>query len=266
MDLFKFNSYIKYLQECLTDHGKRAGAKAALAKHLRCQSSFVSQVLAGRCHLSLEHAILVSDFFKHSDDERDYFLLLVQWEKSGSARLRNYFQNQIELIQAKRNEISKRVSSRDQVQEAIMPLYYSMWWYAAIHILTGLPGFQTIPAISRKLALPADLVAGVLDKLVAAGLVEQRRDTFTIGKKRIHLDQKSTFIHRHHINWRAKSMQQCEIATSESLRYSGILALSEEDAIKVKELILDLVEKSERILKTSQEEDAFILLCDFFRL
>ena len=77
MNLYGADNYIEYLKAALTNDGKRGGAKQALAKYLRCQSSFVSQVLTGRSHFSLEHAVAISDFLKHSDDEREFFLLLV---------------------------------------------------------------------------------------------------------------------------------------------------------------------------------------------
>lgn len=266
MNIFEFDSYIEYLKMVLTDGGRRSGSKAALAQHLRCQSTFVSQVLAGRSHLSLEHAILASDYFKHRDEEQAFFLLLVQCEKAGSVRLRNYFQKQIQDIRTKRTEISKRVSSRGLVKEFFVPTYYSMWWYAAVHVLTGLPDFQSVSAIARKLDLSLDIVEGILAELSSAGLVEKKSDRYEIGQKRIHLDQKASLIQRHHVNWRLKSIQQCEKATSDSLRYSSVLALSEQDAFRVKELILELVEKSEHILRQTDEEDVFVLLCDFFRL
>ncbi|MCX6126639.1 MAG: DUF4423 domain-containing protein [Proteobacteria bacterium] len=266
MSVFEFASYLDYLKTTLTDDGRRVGAKSALAAHLRCQPTFISQVLAARCHLSLEHAILASDFFKHSEDEREFFLLLVQLEKAGSVKLRTYFLQQLQKIKSRRAEISQRIAVRQGVRESFLPTYYSMWWYSAIHVMTAFPEFSTEKAISLKLNLADKIVTDALHFLERAGLVKRNSSRYEMTQRRIHLDKSSPLISRHHSNWRMKSAQQCEQPKSEDLRYSCIMGISESDAVRMRELLLELIAKSEVILKESKEEQVFIFLCDFLGL
>jgi len=74
MDIFSFSKddYRDYVASFL-DSQESKERRTDLAKFLGCQNSFVSQVLTGRAHFSLEHAVRISNFLGHSVDERTFF-------------------------------------------------------------------------------------------------------------------------------------------------------------------------------------------------
>jgi uncharacterized protein (TIGR02147 family) len=266
MTVFEFNSYVDYLKNVLSSEGVKRGRRAELARFLSCQTSFVSQVLTGRAHLSLEHAILVSEFLHHSNDERGYFLLLVQREKAGSQRLRRHFQEQIDQICDRRQIVRARIEVRDKLNDEDQATYYSMWWYAAIHVLTALPEFQTREEMGRKLGLSPEVVSHALEFLTQIGLVVEKNQRYSMGRTRIHLDARSPLIARHHANWRLKSIDAIENTASENLHYSGLIGISRSDGRRIRSMLLDILQKTEPILRASQEEAAYVMLLDFYEL
>ena len=93
--IFKYQSYKTYLEDSLLCKGK----KGTFAKFVGCQPSFISQVLKGKPDLSLEQGLLANDFFEHSAAEAEHFLLLLQFHRAGSKRLRDHFKTQIQASQ-----------------------------------------------------------------------------------------------------------------------------------------------------------------------
>jgi hypothetical protein len=57
-----------------------------------------------------------------------------------------------------------------------------------------------------------------------------------------------------------------ERRSNENLHYSLVMCLSETDAKRVRDLLLETIQKSERILVPSPEEAVFIMGLDYFRL
>ena len=114
--------------------------------------------------------------------------------------------------------------------------------------------------------MPLKIVSEVLDYLISAGLVTETADKINIGKKRIHLGPDSPLLPKHHANWRIQALKSIDEKSQENLHFSGLLALSYQDAEKVKSLILKLISENERILKNTSEEAVFCVGIDFFKV
>ena len=83
--LFEYSDYKLYLSDKIDGmpkHGR--GERSKLAEALRCHLAYVSQVLKGEAQLSLEQADIINQYFDHSPDEADFFLLLVQAARAGT--------------------------------------------------------------------------------------------------------------------------------------------------------------------------------------
>lgn len=266
MTLFDFDHYQDYLKATFNRKSEGWGKRSALAQFLNCQTSFISQVLAKRVHMSLEHAIKVSEFLGHNLEEQRFFMLLVQRDRSGSNLLEQFYTDQIEKIKEKRQLIKEQIKVNKEISASDQAIYYSSWWYSAIHILAALPSFNDVKSISRYLNLPEKIVKNVVDFLIGCSLIQEKEGNLEIGMGRIHLGSKSPLVSRHHLNWRQKANQVIEQMDKKNLHYSAIVGISKQDAIKIKSLILELLEKSEKIISESGEEAPYALLMDFFHV
>jgi uncharacterized protein (TIGR02147 family) len=266
-NVFDYKDYKNYLNESLVKMpSKGRGVRLKIALHLGCQTSFISQVLNHATQFSLEQAVKLNQFFGHGRDESKFFLLLVQYQRAGSSDLKNFIKLEMDEILEKRQDLKQRLNIKDNLDEQNQFIYYSVWYYAAIHILLSIPNFQTPKAIANHLSLELEQVHDVIDFLCETGLAIQKLDRFIIGTTRIHLAADSIQIRRHHNNWRNQAINSIDNNHREDLHYSNVLSISKKDIPRVKEILIKNIEECRDIIKLSPEEELQILTIDFFKL
>ncbi len=266
MNIFDFHDYKTYLNELLSTKGENRGARSRLAQRLNCQTGYISQVLNGHSHFSLEHSIEISKFLEHSLEQRKFFMLLVEKAKAGSQSLIQFYDEQINLIKEQRNQVKARIKVNTKLSEKDFVKYYSHWYYSAIHIVTSIKQFQTKSNIAQKFNLTEELATDVLEFLEEKKFIEKNALNYKIGKTRIHLESESPMIFKHHTNWRIEAIKSLERKHAENLHYSSVLAMSKEDYTKIKDILLKALEEIEPILTPSPEEEIYSMNIDFFQL
>jgi uncharacterized protein (TIGR02147 family) len=266
IDLYQFRDYRKYLRLEFAGTGPLRGRRTQLAKHLRCQTSFLSQVFTDRAHLSLEHAVPTSEFLNHTPSETKFFMALVQKARAGSKSLEHYFDEEIALLLSHHDQIQSRIPTERELGPEAQMTYYSTWYFSAIHVLCALPKWQTAQEIAVHLKLEIQLVKEVLLFLEKNGFVVKKAGSYQIGATRLHLPKGSPMLPRHHSNWRMKAIDSVDQEKPQDLHYSAVLGISKKDQAIFREKILSLIEEFEPIVRSSKEEIPVILLFDLFNL
>lgn len=265
--LYDFSNYKPYLEYRVGFKNQRRGLKSELAVFLRCQPTYISQVLHGKAHFSLEQADLLNQFFGHSKEEAQYFLLLVQKDRAGTSSLQHHFEEQLEAILKKRMNLTERLGKKAELPKEDQSQYYSSWHFAAIHIALTIPDLQTNKALSEYFRLPIKKVNAVLEFLVKTGLAKSTGDgQFQAGATMIRLGNDSPNILKHHNNWRQMAVDSLDREELGDLHYSSVVSLSRRDALKIKDRILDWLKKDLEIIKESKEENLYSYCIDFFHL
>lgn len=265
--MLEHSNYRDYLRAEFPGSGPSRGRRLAWASALQCQTSFVSQVLTDRAHLSLEHAIRTSDFLSLSQLEKKYFMALVARDRAGSHELEQHWAEEIQDLRGRLSQIQERIGIKSQVSAEDQQIYYSHWAYSAIHILSALPQFQTLDQVCERLRLPRRLAQETLRFLVRKGFVFQDRSgALSIGATRIHLPKGAAMLPRHHENWRMKAQDLLHLEGMNDLHYTGVLGISKSDQIRFKERLLKLLEEFEPMIRDSKEEIPVVLLLDLFEL
>ena len=91
--LFEFQDYRKYLEfEVRNLLGRQRGVKTRIAQMASIHNSYLTKILAGQVHLTLEQAFKVSKFLNHSHEQRKYFLFLVLKDRSDIPELKDFFE------------------------------------------------------------------------------------------------------------------------------------------------------------------------------
>ncbi len=265
--VFDFRDYKKYLLFVESDEQRGIKAfRSKLSVAISCQAAYVSQVFNGDGHFSLEQAILMNSFLSHDRKEAHFFILLVQYARAGNLNLKSYFNDQIEEAEKERSVLKTRFGVKNTLSEEDKAIYYSQWYFAAIHVLVTISNFQNIEQISKRLSIDNHQVRRALAFLESVELIKNDGGKFSIGKTRIHLGQDSTFIGLHHSNWRLKSLDYTRQEKPENLHYSSVITISEEDRIVLRKMILDCIDEFKKIVRDSKEQDVFAFNADFFRL
>ncbi|MCX6116195.1 MAG: DUF4423 domain-containing protein [Proteobacteria bacterium] len=257
---FEVSNHHELLEHFL-EHLPR-GTKSLLATHLRVQGAFLSQVISGKNNLTPDMAFLAAEFLGLPILETKFLLTMVQRDRCANSRLRKIYDTELHDIRTSSNRIKNLVSA-DRLSIEHGSVYYSNWWYSAIHILTALNEFQSPQAIADRLRLSLSLVLQVLGFLADCGLVQSDSGLFKISNKRIHEPEDSPNIDRHHANWRIRSAAIPSNNSFSALRYTGAIAISKKDAEVIREIFLNAISKAEKILHDSKEESLYALIIDF---
>lgn len=162
--IYGSKTYRDFLAKELDSEHFGRGARAELAEYLGVQNSFISQVLSGKQNFTLEQTIRLAQFLSLKDPERDFLLLLVSKERSGSQELKEYYQHQIKRRLESKNEVQNRVSREvRKIGEQELTEYYGSWHTPAIHMLLKNSKIRDLNEISRLLSLEPRLVRESMD-------------------------------------------------------------------------------------------------------
>lgn len=266
MKIWEFTNYKEYLAHRLGAEGSRTGLRKKLAAAIPVHTTFVSQVLKNRSEFSLEQAEAINSFLEHTENEGEYFILLILKERSGNIKLKNRFEKKIQLMRDERLNIKNRLDSANSISEKDKERFYSSSIYGAIHVLTSIPQFQTIDALSEATKLSKGKVRDIIDFMIRIGVLVEIDNKIVSGKNHVHLGNDSELILKHHSNWRQHTISNLQFLDREDLHYSACLSLSTADVFKIKESILGNLKSNIDIISKSNEETAYVLCFDFYKL
>lgn len=262
---FEFKNYKDFLRE-VENSGHIRAFRSYLADVAGCQNAYISQVLNGHQHLSLEQAEKVAEKFALGADEKAFFLNLVQHARAGSTSLKKFFADQIKASVEKRLTVRNRVNTGETLKEADQVTYYSEWYYSAIHVLVTIHAFRTEEKIAARLALPATTVHKAVEFLIGCGLLEEKKGQLSTGQARLFLGGDSPLIFRHHANWRLHVLQSFHRATDEDLHYSSVVTISHKDSEQIREMLIQAIQKAKTVVRESPEEELYSFCLDFYKV
>ena len=266
--VFSHTDYKTYLRSRAGEKRMRRGLKSQMAQAMRCQPTYVSQVLNGNADLSLEQSHALNEFFAHSADESRHFLLLVQSARAGSKELREYFRAEIQEHLARRLNLTRRLGGKNPLSEEQRSRYYSSWLFAAIHIALTIPELQTPHVLARHFRIPVKTILEVLEFLVSCGLARQNDGAYQTGVNEIRVGNDSALIVRHHTNWRLEALKSLDREQREraDFHYSGTFSISRSDVTRLKDKMLEWVRETATLVRESPEEELYAVCMDLFRM
>lgn len=268
MNIFDFTDYRRFVADRIKSMpGRGRGQFLKIANALGMHTSSISQIFKGHKNLTLEQGASLAEYLELTELEADYFLTLIEYERSGNRSLKKIIENRIKKLKEKANQLSNRLPPSKVITEDEQTRFYSDWFYSAIRLSTDIPGFQTVDDLSRKFSLSRVLVDEVLKFLVQAGLCVETSGEFKLGSKRTHLDVTSPLVSRHHTNWRLKAIEKSSrIGTDNELQFSSPMTLSNADAKKVRKELQDYIQSIVKISFDSPSEELFCLNMDWFKV
>ncbi|WP_413580965.1 TIGR02147 family protein [Bdellovibrio sp. HCB288] len=262
--IYSFTDYRGYLHAFF--EVSKPGTKTKVAEALGVHTSLLPQVMGEQIELSLEQAEKFNKFLGHDEEESFYFILLVLKSRAGTIPLKKRMQQQIDDARKRQSEISHRIAKEKTISEEDQERFYSSYIFAAIHVLSSIPEYSTTPKIAAALGRPENEISRAVDFLLNLGVLHQKDDKLTPGSRHVHLPPHSPRIVNHHLNWRFKAIEKIRENPRADLHYSGALSLSEQDVLKIKEILASAIADVTAVATKSPEETAYVLCADFFTL
>ncbi len=267
MDVFSARNYKQFLVSTFPVKGEKRGVRTRLASFLGCQLSFISLVLTTEHqHFSLEHGHRICEFLELSEDETEFFILLLSKARAGSKDLENFYDRKIKARLKERNEIKDRIKNQTTLSEAQRALYYSDWYYTAIHMILRCRGDIPAQDLARALGISVTKVHECFKFLEEAGIVLKKGSRFEVQDIRIHLGAGGTWLNAHHKNWRNRAILSLDDVGEDDLHYSMITSISEKVAREMKGKILSMIQENEALIPEAEDRVVFGLGLDFFKI
>lgn len=266
MNIFEFDDYRDFLRAKIGEAQQARGYKSALADAAGCQRSAFSQVLGGKMHLSRDHAADLARFLGLDPDEEEYFVLLLDLARAQSKRLTAITRRRLAELKSKRLHRGSVLAEPTIQEVSQQTLYYSSWYWGAVHILTTIPAYQSAAAIAKRIELPLLVVQEALAALQRMGLVQKTGEKWRATKQSIHLPVDSPLNEINHSHWRLRAIQDVQKKNVDSMHYSLVCSMSKADAERLRELLLEQIRKERDLIGPSKEEEVYCLTHDFFRV
>lgn len=266
MRIWDATNYRDYMMFRLGREGSRTGLRKKLAAAISVHTTFVSQVLKGRAEFSLEQAELINDFFEHTDDEGEFFLLLLLKERAGTHQLKRRFERKINELRIQRINIKKRLGVKESITIHDREKFYSTYIYGAVHVLSAISQYRTIESLSLALNISQKRMREILDFLIHIGILKEEKGSYMPGLQHIHLDNESELILNHHKNWRLHCISHLQFINRDDVHYSACISLSHEDVFRIKDSILQNLKSNIEVIQKSKEETAYVMNLDFYKL
>lgn len=251
---------------------KGRGQRMRLAEAIGCQTPFITHVLSGDYHFSLEQAEACARWMALNEVDTEFFVLLVMQQRSGTKQAAQVFERQLARRRQEENLLKKRLKIKEGLSPEDQIQYYSNWYYAAIHMALLNPRLQTVEALQEYFQLSRIKVLSVIDFLNEKKLIEvvsegkeQRKKTL-VKTSRIHLEKSSPLMAQHHVNWRLKAIDEIKEKNMNCLHYSSVISLSEADFDWIKSKLSLLLEEVADRVKNSPDEKIAALNFDWFEL
>ncbi|RYZ77197.1 MAG: TIGR02147 family protein [Proteobacteria bacterium] len=263
-DFSDYKAYLLHLIEQSDNDGR--GVRRKLGEFIGCQVAYVSHVLAGTKHFSLEQTEASARYFGLNEEEKEFLLMLLEHQKAGTVELKRHLARRLDAKKSEYREIKNKISIQSEITPEVQAEFYSSWHYQSIHLLMTVPGSQTATSIAERLSLPLERVNEILKFLIEKGLATFKAGAYSPTAKYIHLPRTSPLISKLHANWRVQTLSSLDRLRDDDFHYSGLVTLSKTDVERVREILLNALAASADVIRPSKEETIAVLAMDFYEL
>ncbi|MBT3583829.1 MAG: TIGR02147 family protein [Halobacteriovoraceae bacterium] len=265
MTLFECQNYKEFVLDWIQRRPKKGhGQFLKISQYLGVHSSMISHIFKGDKEVSLEHAVLLADFFGLSEFETQYFVTLVQFSRAGSQTLKDLYLKQIVALRKDSKKIEKRVIKDKSMNDGEKARFYSSWQYSAVRLATSLDQIKQIEDLSQYFQIEHHKLNQILQFLLSTGLCVEKKGQLEMGPSLTHIGGDSPMINTHHTNWRKKAFEAYESSEQENLFYTLPMSVGVEESAVMREMTMDFIQRMVKVLRPSKEEKLMCLGIDFF--
>ena len=265
MSLYEFDDYKNFFNSWVQSLPKKGhGEYRRVAAAIGVSTTMISQVFRGEKELSLELACDLCEYLNMSEEETDYFLLLVEHHRAGSAKLEKRMRRQIKDRQEKARKLENRLKKEFEMSEETRAVFYSSWIYSGTRILAACEGFDDADSIAQKLNLPRNQVQKILDFLIGHGLLVQKKGELQLGPTKTFMGSSNLLTVKHHQNWRLQGFNRMVHSEDKNLFYTGPMSLSQKTADNLRQELSNLLDHVYKVVPPSESETTRCLNIDWF--
>lgn len=264
---FQYNEYRRFLNDLCESTEAPRGFRAMLARAAGCQASYLSQVLKERVHLTEDQILGIAKVLGLQPPEIEYLMLLLRHEKAGTPELRQYIQSLIQKLKNEQLNLKKWLEAEPLSQRPeVLLQYFSSWVPSAVHLLTSSPHFLTTKSIATRLSLSEKKVSDTLVFLERNGFVVKNGSQWIYKSGSLHLEKDSPLQYLLQTSRRDLVQRSLAEGSAESLHFSSVFTLNEEELEQIRALMTRAIERSHKLIQASGTDRLACMCVDIFEI
>jgi uncharacterized protein (TIGR02147 family) len=265
-NVFEHEDYRAYLRAQIAENSQIKAYRGRMALAAGCQRSFFSQVLNSHVEFTLDHAAGLCEFFSFTKTEGEYFLNLVQMSRASTEKLRILLRARLNELRDANEHLGTRLKVPKLAESQHEMLYFSSWYWTAVHVCADSPKYQTAEALAKRLLLPEEHVRSALKILADLGLVEKQGQRWRMGKKFLHVNSESIMTEVNHLNWRQRALLDIQAKRATSTHYTSVFSMSKKDYQILRTRLLSTIDDFRKFIAQSPSEELYAFTCDLFEV
>jgi len=269
VNIYEYTSYKAFLKQYIDQNKAEKGLQVQMAKAAGCQRSYLSQVLNRDVQLTLDQSYGLVEFIGLDHNGSEYFLLLVQYERAGNYKYKEYLKKKLKFLKQENLNLSTKLGKEEKGGKVLIEAgnYYSHWSYLAIHISALLKNFNTAEDFSNYLGISKRQVRNVISDLQKMNFLENKNSKWLVKENNIRIKDDNQNIKNHHLNWRMKAIDSIpNYDPIDDLHYSSVLAISENDLQNIKSKLNKVIIEIRNTALESKPEKCLNFNIDFYKL
>jgi uncharacterized protein (TIGR02147 family) len=268
MVIFEFTNYRDFIRSYVKNLPKNGhGELSKIAAHLRVSTTLLSQILSEHRALTTDQACELAEYLQLTDFETDYFYLLVEYDKAGTHKNKNYYRKKINQAQNEAKKLSKRIEHEKSLNDTDRAVFYSSWVYPAVHLYLGIkPSGFSIEEVAERFDISRPRSAEILQFLLRTSLAIETGGKYKPGVQSTFVEQGSPHLIKHHSNWRIKAIEKSESITNNEMMFTAPISISKKDFGIVREKAVQFIKEVSKIVEKSEAEEIAQFNLDWFWL
>ncbi len=260
--IYEFNDYKSYLKYQID---RQRGEHTKIANAAQCQKAYLSRVIKAETHLTPDQAFRITEFWKMTTDERDYFITLLEIERAADNNYKNLLKQKANSIKEKNTKI-KVITGREDAPISQQDIFYhSHWAILIIHILATSYVYRNVIQLQKKLELPNSIFEKYLNYLQDQKLIIRKGNELFVESGPKHIPKSSPALIYFLNLWRQKALMHLPSLDEQSIHYTNVQTISMADYEKLLFLLRNSIKEMSTISSNSGDEEVYVFNCDLFK-
>lgn len=266
MSIFEYQDYKAYLKKWIDlQPNQGRGILSRISEHLNLSGGMISHILNGDKHLSLESGNDLAAFLGLNEEEADYLILLIQYERAGTHSLRERLKRQVLNEQKRASQLGKKMKPTLKLSESLKSEFYSHWLYSGVRNMAACEQFGDVNSIAEHLKIPRSTVQRIVDFLVKNGLCTIKKGQLDVGPTVTHIGSQAPQVQKHHQNWRVHALTKMIDQDERNVFFTSPMSLSKDAAEAIRLKIPSFIEDVRDLVGPSKSEVVRCLNIDWFQ-
>jgi uncharacterized protein (TIGR02147 family) len=267
MSIFNYESFESFLRNEYENNSElKRGDKKELAEFLNIHPTSLSQIFKGIRVFTDEQVYLLGEFLHLTELEAEYLLLLHQIYNTQNKKYKELLIKRKNNIKKRSLNLSERVVKDKELTNEEKSIFYSSWQYTSVWVYLSVEGGKSKEEIFERLGINKKQINEIIEFLLASGLCRFEKGKYHHQVSRIHLEKSSPILKQHHSNWRIKAIQKFDRPEATDLTFTAPLSLSEKDFNKLREELVQFIQRLSDVVEKTEPEEIYAVNLDFIRI